>query len=69
MGTSYAQMYDLSRSEPDEMCELVSQMLIGGASLETLNELLLLASRQKPQKGRVGRILQQTLKVALESFR
>lgn len=68
MGTSYARMYELSRSEPDEICELVTHMLIGGASLETINELILLASRQKPQKGRVGRTVQETLKIVLESF-
>lgn len=69
MGRSYARMYDLSRSDPDKICELVSHMLIGGASLDTINELLLLASRQKPQKGRVGKILQETLRIVLESFR
>lgn len=68
-GTSYARMYDLSRSQPDEICKLASQILIGGGSLETVNELLLLASRQKPQKGRVGRILQQTFKVVLGCLR
>ena len=68
MGTSYARMYDLSRSEPDEICELVTHMLIGGASLETINELILLSSRQKPQKGRVGRTVQETLTIVLESF-
>ena len=68
MGTSYARMYELSRSEPDEICELVTHMLIGGGSLETINELILLASRQKPQKGRVGRTVQETLKIALVSF-
>ena len=69
MGTSYARMYDLSRSDPEEICKLASQMLIGGESLEIINELLLLASRQKPQKGRVGKILQQTFKVVLECLR
>ena len=69
MGTSFARLYALSRSEPDEICELVSLMLLGGASLDTINELLLLASRQKPQTGRVGKIVQQSLKVILESFR
>lgn len=69
MGTSYARLYAVSRSEPDDMCELVSLMLIGGASLDTINELLLLASRQKPQTGRVGKTVQHTLKVVLESFR
>ena len=68
MGTSYARMYDLSRSEPDEICELVTHMLIGGASLETINELILLSSRQKPQNGRVGRTVQETLTIVLESF-
>lgn len=69
IGTSYARLFALSRSEPHEICELVSLMLIGGASLDTINELLLLASRQKPQTGRVGKTVQQTLKVVLESFR
>ena len=69
MGTNFARLYSLSRSEPDEVCELVSLMLIGGASLDTINELLLLASRQKPQTGRMAKIVQQTLKVVLESFR
>lgn len=69
MGTSFARRYALSRSEPDEICELVSFMLMGGASLDTINELLLLASRQKPQTGRVGKTVQQSLKVVLESFR
>ncbi|XP_022807104.1 neuroblastoma-amplified sequence-like isoform X1 [Stylophora pistillata] len=68
MGTSYARLFALSRSEPLEICELVSLMLIGGASLDMINELLLLASRQKPQTGRVGKAVQQTLKVVLESF-
>ena len=69
IGTSYARLFALSRSEPHEICKLVSLMLIGGASLDTINELLLLASRQKPQTGRVGKTVQQTLKVVLESFR
>lgn len=69
IGTSYARLFALSRSEPHEICELVSLMLIGGASLDTINELLLLASRQKPQTGRVGKTVQQTLKIVLESFR
>ena len=69
MGTSFARLYALSRSEPDDICELVCLMLMGGASLDTINELLLLASRQKPQTGRVGKTVQQSLKVVLESFR
>lgn len=69
IGTSYARLFALSRSEPHDICELVSLMLIGGASLDTINELLLLASRQKPQTGRVGKTVQQTLKIVLESFR
>ncbi|KAM7430043.1 hypothetical protein ABFA07_019200 [Porites harrisoni] len=68
MGTSYARMYELSRSEPDEICELVTHMLIGGGSLETINELILLTSRLKPQKGRVGRTVQETLTIVLECF-
>lgn len=69
MGTSFARLYALSRSEPDDVCELVFLMLIDGASLDTINELLLLASRQKPQTGRVGKTVRQALKVVLESIR
>ena len=69
MGTNFARLYALSRSEPDDVCELVFLMLIDGASLDTINELLLRASRQKPQTGRVGKTVRQALKVVLESIR
>lgn len=64
--TTYARAYDLSRSEPDKICKLASQMILGGVSLETVNELYLLAARQTPQMGKVGKALQETFKQVLE---
>ena len=61
-------MYALSRSEPARICELVSQMFMSGMSLETINELLLLAARQQPQTGRVGKTVQHTLRAVLGAF-
>lgn len=66
MSTAHARAYDLSRSEPDEICKLASQLIIGGLSLETVNELFLLAARQKPQKGRVDKIVQETFTQVLK---
>ena len=69
MSTAHARAYDLSRSEPDEICKLASQLIIGGLSLETVNELFLLAARQKPQKGRVDKIVQETFTQVLKCLR
>lgn len=44
-------------------------MILGGVSLETVNELYLLAARQTPQMGKVGKALQETFKQVLECLR
>lgn len=69
INTNYARAYDLSRSEPDRICKLASQMILGGVSVETVNELFLLAARQTPQNGRVGKALKETFEQVLGCLR
>ncbi|XP_031558111.1 neuroblastoma-amplified sequence-like isoform X2 [Actinia tenebrosa] len=59
--TQYARLYDLTRSSPDLMNTLVSNMITNGVSLESANNLLRLASRQTHQSWRVIHALQDCL--------
>lgn len=67
--TQYARLYDLSRSSPDEINALVSDMITNGVSLESTNDLLRLASRQTPQSWRVIHALQDCLTRILNALR
>lgn len=66
---NYARLYDLSRSEPKKIKELCVQVLLNGASLDFIENLLELANLQCAQGFKVRDVVKESLRAVLLMYR
>ena len=65
----YARLYDLSRSEPEKIKELCTQVLCNGDSLSIVKNLIELANQQQAQGFKTKDVVKESLMIVLKSYR